>query len=104
MAKVADIPKEIADNWDKIVETFHGRLVEQRKEFKKRTGTRPFKGESVSQSDKMIQIGSLSAEDWGQVFQKHGIIKEDGRILLPNDMIKQAKELNKTMHRGEIKV
>ncbi len=102
MAKVADIPKEIADDWDKIVETFHGRLVEQRKEFKKRTGSKPFQGKKVSQEQKMIQISQMAQQDWEQVFQKHGIIKEDGRILLPNAMIKQAKDIHKLSQQGEI--
>ncbi len=104
MGKVIDIPKEIADDWDDIVKTFHGRLVEQRKEFKKRTGSRPFKGKEISQSEKMIQLGNMEQQDWLQVFQKHGMPKEDGRLLLPNAMLKQAKELNKVMRRGEINI
>ncbi len=104
MAKVADIPKEIADDWENIVETFHGRLVEQRKEFKKRTGTRPFKGRDVPQEEKMVQLGAIDAEQWGEIFQKHGIIKQDGRILLPNAMLKQAKDLNKVIRQGEFNI
>ena len=104
MAKVADIPKEIADDWDKIVKTFHGRLVEQRNEFKKRTGTRPFGGEPVSQDQKMIQISQMEAQDWANTFKKHGRIKDDGRILLPNAMISQAKEIQKLIRRGEFNI
>ncbi len=102
MAKVTDIPKEIADSWDDIVKTFHGRLVEQRNEFKKRTGTRPFKGQEISQNEKMIQLGNITAQDWTDIFKKHGIVKEDGRILLPNDMLKQAKNIHKLSQQGEI--
>ncbi len=101
MAKLADIPKEIADDWENIVEAFHGRLVEQRKQFKQRTGTKPFKGEEVSQEQKMIQVSQMEQSDWEQVFQKHGIIKEDGRLLLPNEMLQQTREVQKVLKRGE---
>jgi len=101
MAEHLDIPKDIADEWDSIVKTLHGKLKESRKELRKRTGTRPFKGKVVTQEDKLIQLGSLDQEAWTAIFQKHGKFKEDGRLLLPNTMLKQAKDLNKLMHRGE---
>ncbi len=104
MAKLSDLPKEIADDWDNQVKTLHGSLIEQRKEFKKRTGTRPFKGKEVSQNEKMIQLGNITSQDWTSIFQKHGIVKEDGRILLPNAMIKQAKDVHKLSQQGEINI
>ena len=101
MAEHLDIPKDIADNWDDIVKSLHGSLVESRKELRKRTGTRPFLGEKVTSDQKIIEVSGLTEEDWGLIIQKHGKIKEDGRNLLPNKMIKQAKEVQKTRREGE---
>ena len=102
MPKARDLPKNMADSFDDQVKAFHGFLVEQRKEFRKRTGDRPFKGQEVSQNEKMIQLGNITSQDWTAIFQKHGIVKEDGRILLPNDMLKQAKDVHKLSKQGEI--
>ena len=102
MADHNDLPKNIADEWDNTVKALHDAVQESRKNLKKRTGTRPFKGEEVTQDQRMIQMSQVDQETWGAIFQKHGIFKEDGRLLLPNEMIKQAKEINKLLKRGEI--
>ena len=104
MAKTRDLPKNMADSFDDQVKAFHGFLVEQRKEFRKRTGDRPFGGEPVSQDQKMIQISQMEAQDWANTFKKHGRAKDDGRLLLPNKMISQAKEIQTLIKRGEFNI
>lgn len=100
--KSVPIPAELADSWDMQVKTLAGRLGERRKVLHKTMGTRPFKGKEVTIEQQMIEMGSLNREGWGQIIQKHGRVKEDGRILLPNSVIKQAKKLHKLSIQGEI--
>ncbi len=101
-SKSTPIPAELADSWDLQVETLRGRLYEQRKVLHKTMGARPFQGKEVTLEQQMIEMGSLNLEGWSQIIQKHGRFKEDGQVLLPNAIIKQAKKLHKLSTQGEI--
>lgn len=100
--KSTPIPAELADNWELMVKVLKGRLAERRKELHKAMGKRPFKGATVTLDQQMISMGSLHQEDWAKIIQEQGRIKEDGRILFPNAIIKQAKKLHKQSQQGEI--
>lgn len=101
-SKSTPIPAELADIWDLQVKTLAGRLDVARKDLHKRMGDRPFQGKEVTLEHQMIEMGGLNLEGWSQIIQKHGRFKEDGRVLLPNSVIKQAKKLHKLSLQGEI--
>lgn len=100
--KSTPIPSELADSWDLRVAAVKDDLYERRKVLHKTMGKRPFKGKEVTIEQQMIEMGSLNRDGWGQIIQKHGRFKEDGRILLPNSVITQAKKLHKLSRQGEI--
>ena len=101
-AKSRPIPSEKADTWDLEVKILAERLGERRKELHKGMGVRPFKGKKVSLGEQKASMAGMTSEDWGQLIQEYARIKEDGRILLPNTIIAQARKINKmTLTEGE---
>lgn len=78
-------------------------LYRKRVETREAAGKRPFMGEETDSDaafGKYLQVRN-SVQGWLQILQPVARVKEDGRVLLPNDLVKATREYEARLSEGE---
>lgn len=93
----------LADRTEEVVKLAAQDLYRRRKETREAAGKRPFMGEELDSDaafGKYLQVRN-NVQGWLQVLQSAARVKEDGRVLLPNDLVKATKEYEARLSEGE---
>lgn len=102
MAK--QLPKTEAERLEYISSTLAKRMFERRKEFLTTVATRPYKAEKATPQEMRMRMAEIRKDPaaFATMIQKVGRVKEDGRVLLPKDLIEPIMKLERELKVGVI--
>ena len=93
----------LADRTEEVVKLAAQELYRKRRETREAAGKRPFLGEEYDSDaafGKYLQVRN-SVQGWLQLLQSAARVKEDGRVLLPNELVAATKEFEARLSEGE---
>jgi hypothetical protein len=93
----------LADRTEEVVKMAAQELYRKRVETRKAGGKRPFMGEEFDSDaafGKYLQVRN-NVQGWLEILQSSARVKEDGRVLLPNELVEATKEYEARLSEGE---
>lgn len=98
VARLKDIPKDLAGRWELIRDFATDRIFAKRKQIKEAIGDRPYRGLPVDETELQARWAQIrnDTEALSEVFQSNAKFRPDGRVLVPKalieGMVKQEKK------------
>lgn len=102
--KTETAPAELADRLEQTVKGAAKLMLETSRSLREAAGPRPFLGEEVGSDKALGRYAQIrhDVQGWTKVLRSVAKIKEDGRVLLPKELVKTIKEFETQLREGEI--
>lgn len=98
------LPEGLASRWEGMVKFASRRLYDKRKRMLAAIGSRPYKGLPVKEEEILSRFAQIQHDPQAlaEVLKQNAMFKEDGRVLVPKDLITKMKEMTQKLRKGGI--
>lgn len=94
----------LASRWESMVKFASKRLYDKRKQMLAAIGSRPYKGLPVKEEQILSRFAQIQHDPQAlaEVLKQNAMFKEDGRVLIPKDLVTKMKEMTQKLRKGGI--
>jgi hypothetical protein len=100
---VTKAPPALADHLEAGVRGAAQAMVRKRREMRKAAGVRPFGGKAITEDESFAEYLKIRHNliGWQDMLRSVARVKEDGRVLLPKELVEATRKYETRIREGE---
>lgn len=102
--KTETAPTELADRLEQTVKGAAKLMFDTRRKLREAAGTRSFLGGTVDEDEAFARYAQIRHNliGWTELLRSVAKVTEDGRVLLPKELVETTKKFETRLREGEV--